>query len=128
MSIVRRPHPSRDEVALARGQDLGLGAPDLEALEEEPEALGVDPDAVPDGLDLGVALDRARMVEADVPGDELDAALLERREVADGHDVVEAEDAHPLPAAVTAAVAQPLPGPGRRSSCSSIQVVPCSPT
>src|SRR5258707_928152 len=52
-----------DEVLLRRRKDLALRAAGLERLEEAPEALRVDPDAVADGGELVVALDGPCMVE-----------------------------------------------------------------
>ena len=66
-----------------------------------------------------VALDRARVVERDVPGDELDGAV-ERRVVAHRHHVVEAVDADALPAAHAARPRATRPAgrrtPARRST------------
>ena len=59
-----------DEPLLAGREHVRLAPPHLEVLEEDPEALGVDPDAVAHGFELPVALHRARMVEAQVPRDE----------------------------------------------------------
>ena len=52
-------------------EDLALGLARRELLEEDPEALGVDADAVADGVELELALHRARVVELDVPRHEL---------------------------------------------------------
>jgi hypothetical protein len=104
------PAPLFDEVALAGREHLGLGPPRLELLEEDPEPLCVDADAVADGRQLPLALDSAGVVELDVERDELRAAVRERAVVAHGHDVVEAVDADPLPAALT----RPVPHPRAR--------------
>ena len=89
------PAPRLDEEPLGRRQRLRGGPPGSVRLEEGPEALGVDADALAHRLELLVALHRSGEVELDVPGHELGAAL-ERAVVADGHHVVEAVDADPL--------------------------------
>src|SRR2546427_445199 len=83
--------------AAARGQDLALGPARLERLQEHPEALRVDADALANRVELEVALHGARVVELDVPADEL-GRIGERAVVAHGHHVVEPVDADPLAA------------------------------
>ena len=68
----------RDEVLLARREHLALGAARRERLEEDPEALDVDAHALAHRVELEVALDGARVVERDVPRDEL-GRRVERR-------------------------------------------------
>ena len=98
MFIVSRPQPrSMKSFSAARhrvGSRLARRVRGMEGL----EAVLVDPDALAHGLELGVALHRAREVELGVEGNEVEA--LERAEVAHGHDVVEPVDADALPAAV----------------------------
>ena len=99
---VHRPAAAalRDEVLLARREDLALHPPRLEALEEDPEAFRVDAHAVAHGRELELGLDHARVVERDVPADEL-ARARKGGVVAHRHHVVHPVDAdapaaHPL--------------------------------
>ncbi len=101
------PAPLRHEPFLARREDLALRLPDGEVLEKDPEALGVDPNAVAHRLELELALHRPCVVEATVPRDDLGRAL-ERAVIADRHHVVEAVDADALP---LDAVREPVAGP-----------------
>src|SRR5580765_2714571 len=84
-----------DEVLLAVREDLALALAGREMLEEDPEALGVDADAVAHGLELELALDGTRVIELDVPRHDLRGAV-QRTVVAHGHHVVEAVDADAL--------------------------------
>ena len=110
---VHRPAAAalRDEVLLARREHLALGLPRLEVLEEDPEALGVDAHRLAHRRELELRLDRARMVERDVPADEL-AAPLQRGVVADRHHVVEPVDADALAAHLRPRATRPA---GRRT-------------
>ena len=89
------PAPLGDEVILRRSHHLGSRAVLPVVVEEDLEAALVDPHTVAHGLELGVALDSPCMVELDVERHQLDA--VERRVVADGHDVVEPVDADTAP-------------------------------
>ena len=84
-----------DEVLLAVREDLALALAGREVLEEDPEALGVDADAVAHRLELELALDGTRVIELDVPRHDLRGAV-QRAIVAHGHHVVEAVDADAL--------------------------------
>ncbi len=86
----------RDEVALGCRHHLGGRLARRVVLEEDLEAALVDAHRVAHRLELGRALDGARVVELDVEVDEVEA--LEGAVVAHGHDVVEAVHADALPA------------------------------
>src|SRR5581483_3880945 len=81
---VHRPAAAalRDEVLLARRQHLTLGLAGLEVLEEDPEAFGVDAHRLAHRSELELGLDRACVIERDVPADEL-ARTCKRGVVAD---------------------------------------------
>ena len=87
-----------DEPLLRRRHHLGRRLPRRVGVEEDLEAALVDPHRVAHGLELRLALHRAGEVELDVERDELEA--VEGAVVADGHDVVEPEDADAPPARV----------------------------
>ena len=72
--------------------------PRLVGSEERLEAVLVDPHALANRLELGLALHRARQVELGVERHELEP--FERPEVAHGHDVVEAVHPDAAPALV----------------------------
>ena len=76
-----------DEVALGGRHHLGGGLARRVVLEEDLEPALVDAHRLAHGLELGIALGRARVVELDVEVDEVEA--LEGAVVAHGHDVVE---------------------------------------
>ena len=74
MSIVRRPQPSPTKYSSHGARISRSLFPGLERLEEDPEPLGVDAHAVAHRRELGLALDRARMVDREVPGHDLGRA------------------------------------------------------
>jgi hypothetical protein len=98
-----------DEVLLGGRHHLRRRLARSVCLVPELEAALVDPHRVAHRLELGLALDGAGQVELDVEADEIEA--VESREVAHGHDVVEAVDADALPAGVPRVRSDVLAGP-----------------
>jgi hypothetical protein len=96
-----------DEEALGGRHRLGSRFPGRPGVAERVEAVGVDADALADGLELLVRLDRASEVELDVPRHEVDA-VGERAVVAHRHRVVEPVRAD---AAACQPLREPVPGP-----------------
>ena len=88
-------------------EHLALRLARREVLEEHPEALGVDAHAVAHRLELELRLDHPRVIERNVPRDEL-ASVADRRVVAYRHHVVEPVDGDALAAHP---VGDPLAGP-----------------
>ena len=74
MFMVSRPQPSLDEVALGGAHHLGRAPARRVGVEEDLEAALVDAHGIAHRLELGLALDGARVVELDVEVHEVEAA------------------------------------------------------